>query len=51
VGPGDEDYNKNKILTSSPIGQGLMGKKQGEVVEIQVPMGKLRFEIRDISVP
>ena len=51
VGPGDEDYNHNKILTSSPIGQGLMGKKQGEVVEIQVPMGKLRFEIRDISVP
>jgi transcription elongation factor GreA len=51
VGPGDEDYNKNKILTTSPIGQGLMGKKQGDVVEIQVPMGKLRFEIRDISVP
>ena len=51
VGPGDEDYNKNKILTTSPIGQGLIGKKRGEVVEIQVPMGKLRFEIRDISVP
>jgi len=51
VGPGDEDYNNNKILTSSPIGQGLMGKKQGEVVEIQVPMGKVRFEIRDISMP
>src|SRR6186713_1396897 len=26
VGPGDEDYNNNKILTSSPIGQGLLGK-------------------------
>jgi transcription elongation factor GreA len=51
VGPGDEDYNKNKILTTSPIGQGLMGKKRGEVAEIQVPMGKLRFEIKDISVP
>ena len=51
VGPGDEDYNKNKILTTSPIGQGLIGKKRGEVAEIQVPMGKLRFEIRDISVP
>jgi transcription elongation factor GreA len=51
VGPGDEDYNNNKILTSSPIGQGLMGKKRGEVVEIQVPMGKVRFEIRDISMP
>jgi transcription elongation factor GreA len=51
VGPGDEDYNNNKILTSSPVGQGLMGRKCGDVVEIQVPMGKLRFEIRDISLP
>ena len=51
VGPGDEDYNNNKILTSSPIGQGLLGRKTGEVVEIQVPMGKLRFEILNISFP
>ena len=51
VGPGDEDYNNNKILTSSPIGQGLLGRKCGEVVEIQVPMGKLRFEILSISFP
>jgi transcription elongation factor GreA len=51
VGPGDEDYNNNKILTISPIGQGLMGKKQGEIAEIQVPMGKLRFEIVEISFP
>jgi len=51
VGPGDEDYNNNKILTISPIGQGLMGKKRGEVAEIQVPMGKLRFEILEISFP
>jgi transcription elongation factor GreA len=51
VGPGDEDYNNNKILTSSPIGQGLLGKKRGDVAEIQVPMGKLRFEILEISFP
>src|SRR3989440_3789218 len=31
VGPGDEDYNQNKILSTSPIGQGLLGKKVGEV--------------------
>ncbi len=41
VGPGDEDYDKNKILINSPIGQGLLGKKKGEVAEIKVPMGKL----------
>jgi transcription elongation factor GreA len=51
VGPGDEDYDNNKILTTSPIGQGLLGKKKGDVAEIQVPMGKLRFEIVSISLP
>jgi transcription elongation factor GreA len=51
VGPGEEDYSQNKILTTSPIAQGLLGKKKGEVAEIQVPMGKLRFQIVDISVP
>jgi transcription elongation factor GreA len=49
VGPGEEDYNSNRILTSSPIGQGLLGKKIGDVAEIQVPMGKLRFEVMSIS--
>src|SRR5438552_3437498 len=51
VGPGEEDYNNNKILTTSPIGQGLMGKKMGDTVEIQVPMGKLQFEILEIAFP
>jgi transcription elongation factor GreA len=48
VGPGEEDYNQNKILTSSPIGQGLLGKRLGDVAEIQVPMGKVRFEVVEI---
>ena len=51
VGPGDEDYDQNKILTTSPIGQGLLGKKLGDQAEIQVPMGKLRFEVVAISFP
>jgi transcription elongation factor GreA len=49
VGPGEEDYNKNKILTHSPIGQGLLGKKKGEVVKIQVPMGTIRYQVLEIS--
>ena len=49
VGPGEEDYNNNKILTTSPIGQGLIGKKKGDVAEIKVPMGTVRFEIVEIS--
>ena len=51
VGPGDEDYDNNKILTTSPRGQGLLGKKVGESVEIKVPRGTLRYQIVDISFP
>lgn len=51
VGPGQEDYDNNKILTTSPIGQGLLGKKKGEVAEIRVPRGTLRYLIVDISFP
>jgi len=49
VGPGEEDYDNNKILTSSPIGQGLLGKKLGETVEIQVPSGVLHYKVLAIS--
>lgn len=49
VGPGEEDYDQNKILTSSPIGQGLLGKKIGEVAEITVPRGMLRLKVAGIS--
>lgn len=48
VGPGKEDFGQNKILMNSPIGKGLIGKKKGEVAEIQVPMGTLRFEVLEI---
>ena len=51
VGSGDKDYDNNKILTSSPIGKGLVGKKVGDVAEIQVPMGKIRFKILEITAP
>jgi transcription elongation factor GreA len=49
VGAGEEDYDKNRILITSPIGQGLLGKKQGEIAEISVPKGILRLEIVEIS--
>jgi transcription elongation factor GreA len=50
VGPGDEDYDQNKILLTSPIGQGLVGKKIGEIAEVPVPRGTLRLQIVEISV-
>lgn len=49
VGAGDEDYDHGKILTTSPIGVALMGKKIGNKVEIAVPAGKLHFEILEIE--
>jgi len=51
VGPGEEDYDNNKILTTSPRGQGLLGKKVGEKVEIKVPRGILKYQIVDIAFP
>ena len=49
VGPGEDDPDNNRILTTSPIGQGLLGKKVGDRAEIPVPKGKLHFEILEIS--
>src|SRR5579885_3919209 len=51
VGPGQEDYDQNKILTTSPRGQGLLGKKRGDVAVIKVPRGNLRYQILEISFP
>ena len=48
VGAGEEDYDCGKILVTSPLAQGLMGKKIGERVEISVPKGTLKFEILEI---
>ena len=50
VGPGDENYDENKILLTSPIGQGLVGKKIGEQVEVPIPSGTLRLQIVSISI-
>jgi transcription elongation factor GreA len=41
----DSDITKNKISTTSPIGRGLMGRMEGDEVEITTPSGKRRFEI------
>ncbi len=49
VGPGEEDYDNNKILLTSPIGQGLVGKKLGDEVEVPIPKGTLRLKIIEIG--
>ena len=45
----EADFTSGKLSINSPIGQGLLGKKVGEVAEIIVPAGKMYFEILEIT--
>ena len=45
VAESEADLKTGKISVTSPIGKGLLGKKVGEVAEITVPNGVLKFEI------
>ena len=49
VGPGEEDYDQNKILTTSPIGQALVGKQVGDEVAVPIPRGTLKLRVVGIS--
>lgn len=50
VSESEADVKSGKISVSSPIGEGLLGKKVGEVAEIITPAGQIQFEILDISI-
>jgi transcription elongation factor GreA len=49
VAESEADLKKNKISVTSPIGKGLLGKSVGEIAEIQVPNGILKFEVLEIT--
>src|SRR5690554_4567601 len=49
VAQSEADLKSGKISVDSPIGKGLLGKQRGEVAEIQVPNGILKFDILEIS--
>jgi len=46
----EADIKQSKISVSSPIGKGLLGKRVGEIAEIQVPRGTMNFEILEITM-
>lgn len=46
----EANLKEGKISVKSPIGQGLLGKKVGEIAQIQAPGGKIDFEILEISL-
>ena len=49
VAESEADLKSGKISVNSPIGKGLLGKKVGEVAEVTVPNGILKFEIISIN--
>jgi transcription elongation factor GreA len=50
VGEKEADLKAGKISASSPIGKGLLGKKVGEIAEVQAPNGIIKFSIDNITV-
>lgn len=45
----EADLKAGKISVKSPIGKGLLGKEKGDIALIEIPAGKIEFEILDIS--
>ena len=50
VTEGEANIAEGKISVTTPIAKGLMGKKVGEVAQVQVPAGMMEFEILEISL-
>lgn len=49
VSEGEADLKEGKISVTSPIGSGLLGKSVGEIAEVKVPAGLLKFKIEKIT--
>ena len=49
VGSTESDPDNGKISDESPIGRAALGKKVGEIFEVEAPMGTIKFEVIDIS--
>lgn len=50
VSENEADLKQGKISVTSPIGKGLLGKQKGEVAEVIVPAGTLKFQVKDIAI-
>lgn len=50
VSNSEADFKTGKISINSPIGAGLMGKKVGDIAEVNAPAGLIRFEVLEISL-
>ncbi|MEJ2050177.1 MAG: transcription elongation factor GreA [Calditrichota bacterium] len=50
VSQAESDFKLNKISTTSPVGKALLGQKKGDIVEIRVPAGTLKYQIMDLKL-
>lgn len=48
VAQSEADLKTGKISVDSPIGKGLLGKKEGDIAEVEVPNGTMKFEVLEI---
>lgn len=49
VAESEADLKEKKISVDSPIGKGLLGKKVGDIADVQTPNGIIKFEVMDIA--
>ncbi|QZT34378.1 transcription elongation factor GreA [Caldalkalibacillus thermarum TA2.A1] len=49
VGSAESNPSENRISNESPVGQALLGKRKGDVVDVNVPAGVIQYEILDIQ--
>lgn len=50
VGPAEANVAENKISYESPLGKGLLGKKVGDIINVDAPMGNLQYELLEIKI-
>lgn len=49
VGTAESDPSQNKISNESPVGKAILGKKQGSIVDVNVPAGIIQYKIIEIK--
>ncbi|MDQ0340671.1 transcription elongation factor GreA [Caldalkalibacillus uzonensis] len=49
VGSAESNPSENRISNESPVGQALLGKRKGDIVDVNVPAGVIQYEILDIK--
>ncbi|HRE41614.1 MAG TPA: transcription elongation factor GreA [Ignavibacteria bacterium] len=49
VSPEEADFDNDKISVTSPVGKALLNKKVGDIVIVEVPAGKMEYEVLEIS--